>query len=161
MRDLINQVRAALSYKLYYPALFVTLALPDICAVLQGDTRDVGERYVAWYKKNGGKFLTGEECYKFRCSLLHQGSTIPDKKHQTTYSRIILMEPSYITTKACNIQNLKIFNVEDFCENILHSVENWLVINEGSVEYKRNYNRFIRRYPNGFPPYIPGVPLIT
>lgn len=86
---------------------------------------------------------------------------MPDKKHKSSYSRIILLEPGYTITKSSNIQNFRIFDVQVFCENILNAVEDWLVKNEGTVQYKTNYPKFVRRYSTGFPPHIPDVPLIT
>ncbi len=45
--------------------------------------------------------------------------------------------------------------------DILEGVEKWLEeVKDGEI-FKRNYKRFMKRYPTGLPPYIVGVPVIS
>ena len=95
MRDLLAQIRAALDGNLYYLALFVTLAVPDICAALDSDTGEASAvKYKRWFDSNLGSLygeaFTGEDCYHFRCSLLHQGTTQHPKGR---YARVVFLEP--------------------------------------------------------------------
>jgi hypothetical protein len=88
MRRFTDAGRAALGADNLYAALSLALTLPDIC----GSLEDPGEgksrlRYVRWckqwlqpvYTSNiMGKevvFLTAEQCYKLRNSLIHSGSS--------------------------------------------------------------------------------------
>jgi hypothetical protein len=165
MRDLIGQIREALQNpRLYYLTLFASLALPDICGAISSDNGEAsGQKYIDWYNKyvaDSCPFLTGEDCYRFRCSLLHQGSTQHPKGK---YSRIVFVEPSATTNVFhCNILNDALnLDVRVFCTDMIQGVENWLQENENTELYKKNYNRFIRRYPNGLRPYIGGVPVIS
>ena len=96
MRDLLEQIREALrNPRLYYLALFASLALPDICGAINSEDGKANKwKYVKWYDQYVARtcpFLTGEDCYRFRCSLLHQGSTQHPK---SSYARIVFVEPS-------------------------------------------------------------------
>lgn len=114
MLTLINQLERSLDSGLYYLSLFTGLAIPDIAGALDSDDGEAkGERYKAWHEEwvrprfleqvlsqvppearghisNLENPLTGDACYRFRCSLLHQGSSQHPK---SPYARIIFIEP--------------------------------------------------------------------
>src|SRR5687768_6843637 len=66
MDDLLSEIDRTLQTKLYFLALSVVLALPDICVSLESaDGRSKGDRYVAWCDNNLGNefsFVTGADC---------------------------------------------------------------------------------------------------
>ncbi|MBP5495464.1 MAG: hypothetical protein J6X97_10230 [Lachnospiraceae bacterium] len=84
----VNEIYEALNHKFYYPALALTLALPDICGMAEYPNEDVGKRYINWIDKYLGEYfngkegecetdapcLTGEVIYNLRNTFLHQGS---------------------------------------------------------------------------------------
>lgn len=83
----VNDIYNALHNKCYYPALALTLALPDICGMVEYPKDDVGKRYINWIDKYLGErffcgsefdenepYLTGEVIYNLRNTFLHQGS---------------------------------------------------------------------------------------
>jgi hypothetical protein len=98
MRILLGQLEKSLEGHLYYLSLITALAVPDIAGALDAeDGQATGERYRSWYERwvrprfgeTIKKLLAGEvaplnipvetnpldgdACYRFRCSLLHQG----------------------------------------------------------------------------------------
>jgi len=82
MRDVLAQLRESLDANLYYLSLFVALSIPDICGAIDSENGEAsGKKYAQWFdryvapKYHG--FLVGEDCYRFRCSLLHQGGLRP------------------------------------------------------------------------------------
>jgi len=164
MRDVLKQIETALDSDLYYVALFACLALPDICgAIGSADGKATRQKYEEWFDEHVGhkcQFVTGEDCYRFRCSLLHEGSSQHPKGR---YSRVLFVEPSATTSVFhCNILDDALnLDVRIFCRDILSGVENWLQQHEGTQLYKKNYDKFMRRYPNGLAPYIVGVPVIS
>ena len=52
-------------------------------------------------------------------------------------------------------------DVRIFCNDLISGAEKWLEENENTDLYKKNYDKFMRRYPHGLPPYIVGVPVIS
>ncbi len=159
------QIKKGLETNLYFLSLFPTLVIPDICGALESENGEASpEKYKSWFNKyvarkyNG--FLDGEDCYFFRCSLLHQGSSQHPK---STYSRVIFVEPS--ATKSIlhnNVLNDALnIDVRIFCNDLIAGAEKWLEENENTNLYKKNYNKFMRRYPNGLLPYIEGISVIS
>lgn len=94
MEDLVAQVRGASTVNLYYVALLTALALPDMCGALESeDGIATRARYADWFDRHVapayGGFLDGESAYKFRCSLLHQGTT---QHASNKYARLLFVE---------------------------------------------------------------------
>ena len=112
----------------------------------------VGARY--------SQFFNGEDCYRFRCSFLHQGSS---QRSDARYSRILFVEPTATTNiYHCNILNDALnIDVRIFCLDIVEGAKEWLDEVEETERFRVNYSKFMRRYPNGLPPYIGGVPVIS
>ena len=149
---------------LYYLSLFVTLSMPDICGAIESKNGEAsGKKYEDWFnqyvapKYNG--VLSGADCYMFRCSLLHQGRSQHPKGN---YSRIFFIEPSATTNIFHNniMNNALNIDVRIFCRDIIDGVSQWLLEVQGTESYKTNYDKFMRRYPNGLKPYIVGVPVV-
>ena len=162
MKDIIKQIRIAYKSQAYYPALFLALALPDICGALESENGQANKnKYKKWFEKyisKNYKNLNGETCYYFRCAMLHQGSTIHNKSN---YNRIIFLEPNDCYKFDDNIIN-EVLNIDliNFCKNICKGVENWL---DDKIENKiiqQNIKKLIKKYPNGISPYIMGIPVI-
>ena len=183
MLSILDQIDQSLNARSYYLALFVALAIPDIAGALEAaDGQAKPERYKNWYEKwarprlkeqvkaeltqRGVSYdpqvenpLTGDACYRFRCSLLHQGSTQHPK---SAYSRIMFIEPGATT----NVIHYGVMNdalcidVPRFCREVLAGAKLWLQSVEGTEPYETNNNRFVRRHDNGLSPYIVGVPVI-
>jgi hypothetical protein len=59
----------------YWSLLHVTICLPDICAALQADDGETSRTlYVGWCEDNlSDPMLSGDERYRMRCRVLHQG----------------------------------------------------------------------------------------
>ena len=166
MDDYLNQIEmAAKTNGLYYLSLGASLTIPDICGALEStDGIATGARYKAWFDANAlppyRNFLSGEDCYRFRCSFLHQGTT---GHPQSSYSRIVFIEPGATGTVAhLNVMNdaLKI-DVKRFTLDMVVSAKMWLACVKGTEPYESNLNKFVRRYPQGLAPYIVGVPVIS
>jgi hypothetical protein len=189
VRLLLEQIRASLNANLYYLSLFASLTVPDICGALESENGyATPDRYRAWFNKyvaprytlagsaerhlqelpddvremlarNTEQLFTAQDCWNFRCSVLHQGSS----QHQGgRYSRILFVEPDTTTSTL----HLNVFNnalnidVKIFCNDMIEGAERWLDQVEETERYQTNYERFMRRYPDGMPPYIVGYPVI-
>jgi hypothetical protein len=165
LRDLLAQLSNSLNTNLYYLSLYVALTIPDMCGALDStDGRASGNEYVKWFDKHVAPkyrgFLSGEECYEFRCSLLHQGQLRPRKGR---YSRMVFVEPAATTNVLHNniINDALNIDVRLFCKDMIDSAIQWLDQVEGTALFKTNFEKFVRRYPTGLAPYIGGVPVIA
>jgi hypothetical protein len=183
VRTLIDQLEKSLASGQYFLSLFTALTLPDIAGALDAeDGMASGARYAAWYEKWARpRFreaviaslrpdvrqyigdlqnpLDGDACYRFRCSLLHQGTTQHPK---SPFSRIIFIEPGSTT----NVVHYGVVNdalcidLPSFCREVIAGVRLWLDGVEGAELFKTNYGKFVRRHDGGLKPYIVGVPVV-
>lgn len=51
-------------------------------------------------------------------------------------------------------------DLQVFCREVIAGVRAWLAQVENAEPFKSNYEKFVRRYPDGLKPYIAGVPVI-
>ena len=164
MNDLLAQIRAANEGGLYYAALFPALSLPDICGALEAsDGIATRPRYADWFDRHVASkykgFLTGQDCYYFRCSLLHQTSAQPGRGK---YSRILFVEPGTTSNVFHNniMHDALNIDVQIFCEDIVSAVEVWLPGAHQLPFFATNLGRCVTRHPNGLSPYFRGVAVI-
>lgn len=169
MRDLFQQIDRAVGANLYYVALLAALSLPDICGAMESDDGEATrQRYIAWFDRwvapkytvRGALSLTGEVCYYYRCSALHQGRAAHPRMG---YSRVLFVEPAATTNVFHNNILNDVLNIDlrYFVRDLLTGALEWLNQAEASANYQRNYALFMQRYPNGLAPYIVGVPVIA
>lgn len=52
-------------------------------------------------------------------------------------------------------------HAKDLVEAILAAADRWIVSSHGSDPFQKNYDRFMHRKSNGFPPLVVGIPVIT
>jgi len=183
MRMLISQIESSLDSGAYYLSLFGALVIPDIAGALSSEDGEAsGNKYAAWYEqwvrprfaevvrasvpehalpyiKDIENPLSGDACYRFRCTLLHQGSSQHPK---SPYSRIIFIEPG-TTTNVVHYGQLNdalCIDLNLFCLEVTSGARLWLDTAEKTEAYEKNYVRFARRHAGGFAPYIGGVPVI-
>lgn len=163
MDYLFNEIERGLDAGVYQLSLSLTLCIPDICAGLESvDGKTNGEKYKDWYNKymNGKLFMSADDCYYFRCSFLHQGSTRHEK---SKFKKIIFVEP----TSSNNIFHNNVLgdalniDIVIFCNEMISAGRKWYEDVKDSDNYKRNYEKSFKRYPNGLAPYIVGIPIYT
>jgi len=189
MRTLVDQLEQSLGAKLFYLSLFGTLAIPDIAGALDSDDGHAnGERYAQWFDAwvrpvhgesvdvafirdlpksvserfqlpQSGNPLTGEACYQFRCSMLHQGRS---QLRKSPYERVLFVEPgtSTFTIHASVLSGALVIDLPTFCGEVVTGTRRWLDQAEGSAKFQANYERFAKRHPKGLAPYIVGPPVI-
>jgi hypothetical protein len=146
----------------YYSAIFMAIMLPSICGALESTNgEDTQQKYIDWYERYVLNLsLTGEDCYRLRCSLLHQASTIHPSSN---FSRVIFTFPvpsgntfhNNILNDALNLDTPR------FCSELIQGVRMWLEEMEENENYVRNIVNTIRLHPNGLTPYISGHPVIS
>lgn len=184
MRTLIDQLELSLNSQSYYLTLFGALAVPDIAGALDADDGEAtGQRYVQWYEvwvrprfremviaslpENVRQHiqelenpLTGDACYRFRCSMLHQGTSQHPK---SPFSRIMFIEPGVTTTTVHygRMNDALCIDLRSFCREVIAGARLWMDAVENTPRFLKNYQRFVRRHPSGLAPYIVGVPVVS
>jgi len=164
MQDLLNQIKRGLDCNLYYLCLFVALAIPDVCGALESeDGLASKDKYINWFEKNvktPESFLTGQDCYYFRCSMLHKGTTGHPK---SSFKGIAFIEPGSTnnTVHNCNLSGMYCIDIGKFCTDIISAAYNWLESKSKDADFVKNYDKFVKRHPDGLAPYITGVSVIS
>ncbi len=164
MREMLKQIQKAICVDLHIVALSSALMVPDIAgAIDSNDGIASAEKYKKWCGTWVGptcSFMDGETCYQTRCSFLHQGSFSLKKG---TYKRVIFIYPAVRNSHMhCNVMNDALnLGIRKFCTDVIRAAENWLRKVESTELFKTNYNKFIRTYPQGLPPYVVGIPVIS
>lgn len=181
---LIDQLEESLDSQFYFLALATALSVPDIAAAVNSDDgKATGGKYKIWYDKwvlprlsiNVNEMLqarghnkpieienpfSGEECYYYRCSMLHQARSTHDK---SAFSRVLFIEPK----STSNVFHYGILNdaltidLPSFCLEVVQGYRDWVDFAQGTENYERNIANTMQRYDNGLPPYISGVPVIS
>jgi hypothetical protein len=177
MRIIIEQLEESLDHKLYYLSLITALTIPDIAAALNSKNGEAKkDKYITWFEKyvrphgqNGipkqfhDLILSGEECYKFRCALLHQGKSANFK---SSHKKIFFIEPGstrnrghYNKTEIKGETFLEI-DLKLFCLEIIAGTRDWLDKVESTEHYQRNYDASARRHLNSSLPFFKGATII-
>jgi len=160
MREILKSIQNSLKNRNWYSALFLSLILPDICAKLEGSTERSTERYPKWFNKYLGKkyngFLSGNDCYALRCSLLHEGSSnierqqakdildrfvfVANGPHCNMFSNCRFGDPKYDGKAFLQL------SVYDFCRDMIGATEEWL--NDSRIQ--KNISEMIEIHENSF-----------
>lgn len=170
MRTLITQTRKAVESELYYLALMSALAIPDIAGALESpDGVAKGSRYAAWYEQWARPRLmetrgrvspfSGQQCYGFRCAMLHQGRS---QRKQDAYAKIVFVEPGHphYGLHYCLVaRDVLMIQLDEFVDEVLRGCELWLNARKGTEPFETNYRHFARRHPDGLAPYVVGGPV--
>jgi hypothetical protein len=164
MDRLFQEITIAAENGLFYLALFGALALPDICGGMESADGQANEKkYTDWFDKwvapkyNG--MVSGQDCYGFRCSMLHQARARP---HKGNFSRVIFLEPNRkgIFMHRNIINDALNLDIGTFCRDVVDGAHAWLPTVESTLEFKANMSAFMTRHPNGIAPYIIGMSVI-
>jgi hypothetical protein len=172
MEDLIKQIQRGLEANLYLLALYAALPLPDICGAIESlDGLSTGQKYRDWYNRYvfpKYSYLTADECYDFRCRVLHQGQTRA-KKANSYYSHVAFAEPGLQRPKlnfgSSGIQGQsgpgpKSIELVDFINAVLFGVITWQLEKKGSEPFDKNMRLCLRRHEEGIAGLLTGVPYI-
>ncbi len=160
MDHLFREIEKSLSDGNFYAALFMILTVPDIClSVKMG--KHCGADYEKWFDKNisadYNKFMSGKDCYAFRCAILHEGtdSVLKQSKKDIIDKFEILSKKEsahliYMGGNTYNgvIQPTKlVLNLHAFCNDLINSAEKFIKENNLKVN---NLIEIKERYSDGF-----------
>ena len=166
MEEMIRQIRAASAVAdLYFLALFGALALPDICgALVSSDGRASKSKYTAWLRDNVPEHAAqADMIYGLRCSLLHQGRSLPHGGNfpiACTYPSPETPQLHNLST-ASNGSTVGWLSIPIFVDEMTRGAESWFQKFGTTETVIRNMEKFARIRPEGLPPHASGIPIIA
>lgn len=161
--DILRQADAALRARLYLPALFTTLTLPDICAAIGSDDGETsGPRYRAWVDTYLPVYESAE-LYRLRCRLLHQGTAI--LRNAKNPIRYFFVEPGHGSIhRIILVANFgtcaAALDLEIFVAEVSQAVRSWLAWGPKRADFSHRLWDVIQRRPS-LPGVIAGVPVFA
>jgi hypothetical protein len=162
--DILLQAADALRARLYLPALFTTLTLPDICAAINSDDEEVGPRYRAWVDTYLPSYESAE-LYRLRCRLLHEGTAI--LRNAQNPVRYFFVEPGHgssirgITLVPNFGSRAAAIDIEVFVADVSQAVQSWLAWGPKRADFPHRLWDMFQRRPSGIPGVIAGVPVFA
>jgi hypothetical protein len=103
-------------------------------------------------------FLSGEDCYKYRCSVLHQGRS--DKKY-SNFNRIMFVYTETDSPHRCSqVNDALVINVVTFCRDIVEAAHSWMSRMKGTEPFDSNYARLLKEHPEGSGAIYPPFPVV-
>lgn len=153
--SLISSIQLSLNSRNWYSAIFLSLAVPDICSSVDSpNTHSTAKRYTQWFnsymsdRKNCNSvdygYLTAEDCYALRCSMYHHGvSDISmQKKKKAIEGVVFLATGEGFKLHNCKLPEDKIsIDITEFCLDMIYACQKWInfIINDkGKVQHLNN-----------------------
>ncbi|MSP50118.1 MAG: hypothetical protein EXQ95_12430 [Alphaproteobacteria bacterium] len=171
MEMILKDIERALDAGFHYLAVAAVLTLPDICAALaspKGNT--TGREYAKWFDTNlGGQYpgITGTDCYRLRCGVLHQGKFGHPK---APYDRVLFMIPNpgrnIVHKVMMNNMGAKkisalVLDANIFCRDVVQAVRQWFAVAQHDPNVQENLSGLVQHRPQGLAPFVVGLPLIA
>lgn len=165
MEQFKNSILNSLNEKNWYAALTTSLLIPDICSNLEFPHEQVGKRYERWVKKylqdtytsyigpdkEKVVFMSTQDCYKLRCSLVHAGSgIISDKAMKSVHSKFHFVIPNEKYCIHNNIINNALqLEIGIFCRDMCNSLDEWLKDIDDTTKERFSNLLVIHDFKNG------------
>jgi len=126
-----DEIGRCTASKCYWALLHLVVVLPDICAALESPTGDSGSGgpYRAWCKENfAGGYLSAEDRYEIRCSLLHQGRTTVSRGRYASYSFVQPSPSGHITHNwVTNSERNITLDVGELARETISAMRTWFL----------------------------------
>jgi hypothetical protein len=130
----IDAIQHSLRSQNWFGALFLALAMPDICGALEDPEVSVGKRYRNWFARYLSAHFTadlfsGDDCYYLRCAALHQG--ISEHPHAQNKQVVFITPPppgiifhtNYVESNDSSF--VLQLQIDIFCHYVCQGVEQW------------------------------------
>ena len=166
MKRFTDAGRQALRDKNFYAALSSALIIPDVCGSLENPGAGKSkERYESWCKQwfeskyttatlgiDGKPFswVTAQQVYQLRCSLIHSGSDEIDPTKRTGIDRFYFFDTDGMQRfENCIFngvqENLIRLSAVDFCGKLFAAADEWdaAVANDPKIQAEKSRLLFI------------------
>lgn len=149
IHELLAEIESSSSLKLFRVALLAALTIPDIAGALDSTdghaTRRLYERWfdthvASAYSAFGRQYLTGADCYQYRCTLLHQGRSIHPSSRYSRTMFLFAKQNNIAYCGAFTVENGQtlVIDVPRFCNNIVKAAWDWLDRVENTTLFMTN-----------------------
>ncbi|MDI7502387.1 hypothetical protein [Cronobacter dublinensis] len=154
MQRFVESIRRSIQTENWLAAIFMALAMPDICGALENPAAKVGARYSDWFTRYlAEKYtllhiqFTAKDCYNFRCKCLHQGLVVRDDNEKFALTPPVPGYRFHLNSFNGVIQ----LQVDIFCEDVCLAVEEWAREVENNNEIQNRILELITiHFPHGF-----------
>jgi hypothetical protein len=167
--NVLGDISRAIEAKLYYPALLVSLTIPEICSGLMLDrsTMVKEKHYVAFinnYTKPNELGLSGLECYRLRGGLVHRANLAGHPK--LDYTHVIFTLPTELLAVhgidiEGNGKKAVCLDLRAFCGAMRVAAEKWFQDHGTNTVVVENMRNLISFRPNGVQPFFGGNPVVA
>jgi hypothetical protein len=162
MDTLTDEIKNAIRNRLWYAALLLVLALPDVCAALESknglSSRDL---YRAWYDtwlKRKYEMVSADDLYFLRCGVVH---TAKFAHRAMKYKRIFFtLRPNGMFFHKNVLNDALNLDLVWFCKDMVESVKEWFARKKTDPQVQANLANLFQYHPNGLLPYLEGVPAV-
>lgn len=155
--ELLDEIDATMAAGHSRAAMLLALMVPDHAAALSAvDGRTDRHRYAAWFNANmtggylediigeppGSPWLSGEDCYRYRCTLLHQSIGV----HKDARFRLSFSDSNHFGI----INDVLVLHLPTFVSDMTSSARAWLEVagKQDWIVY-RNLQTRLRVLPGG------------
>lgn len=139
MQQFLESIELSVEHKNWYGALFMALAMPDICrsverpVIAKGETgrwyRDWFDRYLSQTYSQGRFEETkfhAQDCWLFRCSCLHAGMDAENRRRMMKFRFTPPPEGYGICVHKNHINGTLQLQIDIFCQDVINAVRTWM-----------------------------------
>jgi hypothetical protein len=164
LRTMQDEILKAVSSGVYSVPIFMSAAIPDICAALESDDgRTSATRYQAWFDKWAASrmsLMTAEDCYSLRCGLIHQGK-LGGLKGGISQVVFPLPNPAFSTLANCRFGDVYMYDISSFCSDMISSSDDWWQASKDNSTVLENAKHVLKVHPTGWGNAISGIPVLA
>lgn len=172
LASILQDIQKALDAKLYYPALIVTLTLPEICAgmtLTPSENTVKKEHYIKFVETYAPNIdnalgLSGDECFQLRCGMVHRGGSAMHPQNNLTHYIFTIPESEqklHGATLEVGEWVAKTLDLIAFTEVMIGAVYEWFEKNRNNQAVHQAASEVLSVRPEGLPPFIIGKPLLA
>jgi len=165
---ILDDIKSCLKAELYYPALAVTLTIPEICQglTLPLNQNVTSKHYVDFlneYSTVSELGVDGAGCYQLRCGTVHRGNPLASRFSGQTHVIFSTRKDSgvHALTLAAEDKSAAMFMLYRFCEAMELAVYRWFNQNSRDPNIQKNARDLLRFNADGLHPFIQGFPVVV
>jgi hypothetical protein len=169
LERIISDIEKSIAAKLYYPALLVTLTLPEICMGLMLPRSKFVKQphyvdFIDRYTKASNLGLDGAGCYQLRGGLVHRADLRGHAYFEGTHVVFTVPESQgFIHSLSVQVGDkiALMFDLEIFCAAMISAARNWFDVHKDDPQVLENLKNLIRWCPEGLSPFVGGTPVVA